>query len=238
MSERTEAEAARILAENRRREREIPAERYAADDPGHRFLVRGQIRALDAALARHRLLPLGPKRVLEVGCGRGDWLRRLLARGATAERLHGVDLDGDRLAVARERCPGADLRTADAAALPWGDGAFDLVLQSTVFSSILDPEVRRTVAAEMRRVTAPDGAVLWYDFFFDNPCNRQVRGIGRRELARLFPGWRRDLRRTTLAPPLARPLARRSPRLADLLESLRVLDTHYFGVLRPPGRGR
>ena len=43
---------------------------------------------------------------------------------------------------------------------------------------------------------------MWYDFRFDNPQNRQVRGIGRRELRALFPQLRGRIRSVTLAPPL------------------------------------
>jgi hypothetical protein len=84
----------------------------------------------------------------------------------------------------------------------------------------------------MLRVLAPGGAILWYDFFVDNPSNPHVRGVRRREIEALFPGCRVSLRRATLAPPLARRIVPVSWNLAALLESLRVLDTHYFGMIR------
>jgi ubiquinone/menaquinone biosynthesis C-methylase UbiE len=91
--------------------------------------------------------------------------------------------------------PGADLRHGDASRLPWPSGHFDIVLQSTVFSSILEAAMRAAVAAEMTRVLAPGGANLWNDFFVDSPRNRAVRGIRRREIAALFPGFDVELRR-------------------------------------------
>lgn len=220
------SEADRILEELRRREREIPADFYSLDRPANRFLRHGQERALRQAL--EALGPLAEKRVLEVGCGSGNWLERL--RGAKS--LAGIDLDPGRAARAAARFPGADIRAGDASRLPWESGSFDLVLQSTVFSSILDPGMRKAVASEMLRVLAPDGAILWYDFFVDNPANPHVRGVRRREIEALFPGCRISLRRATLAPPLARRIVPLSWTLASLLESLRVLDTHFFGVIR------
>lgn len=163
-----------------------------------------------------------------MGCGSGNWLEML--RGAQV--LAGIELDPERASRAAARFPEADIRTGDASSLPWASGSFDVVLQSTVFSSILDPEMRRAVAAGMLRVLAPGGAVLWYDFFVDNPSNPHVRGVRRREIAALFPGCRIDLRRATLAPPLARLVVPVSWTLAALLEALRVFDTHYFGVIR------
>ena len=64
--------------------------------------------------------------------------------------------------------------------------------------------MKQAIAREMLRVLKPQGSILWYDFFMDNPRNSNVRGIGRRELASLFPDCRIWLRRVTLAPPLAR----------------------------------
>lgn len=225
------SETDRILEEHRRREREVPAGFYDLDRPANLFLRHGQERALRDALERSGLLPLSGRRLLEVGCGSGNWLEVLERFGARREGLAGIDLDPGRADVCRSRFPGADIRSGDASVLPWEGGSFDLVFQSTVFSSILDPEMRRAVAFEMVRVLKPGGAVLWYDFFMDNPANPNVRGVRRREIEALFPGCRVDLRRATLAPPLARRIVPVSWTLAAVLESLRVFDTHYLGVI-------
>jgi ubiquinone/menaquinone biosynthesis C-methylase UbiE len=227
------SEADRILEEHRRREREVPAGFYDLDRPANLFLRHGQERALRQALEEARLLPLAGRRVLEVGCGSGNWLEALERFGARRDRLAGIELAGGRAAACAARFPGADVRPGDASRLPWESASFDLVFQSTVFSSILDPVMRRAVASEMLRVLAPGGAILWYDFFADNPANPHVRGIRRREIETLFPGCRVSLRRSTLAPPLARRIVPVSWTLAALLEALRVLDTHWFGVIRP-----
>ena len=106
-----------------------------------------------------------------------------------------------------------------------------------MFSSILDPAVRATAASELARVLAPGGLVLWYDFFTDSPRNPNVRGVGRRELRRLFPGFEVRWRRVTLAPPLIRLLVPRARPLAAALQALKLLDTHALAVLRT-GAGR
>jgi ubiquinone/menaquinone biosynthesis C-methylase UbiE len=231
-------EADRILEEHRRREREVPAGFYDLDRRANLFLRHGQERALRDALERSGLLPLSGRRLLEVGCGSGNWLEVLERLGARRDGLAGIDLDSDRAGACAARFPGAsgaDIRSGDASRLPWDSGSFDLVLQSTVFSSILELEMRRTVAAEMLRVLAPEGAILWYDFFVDNPANPNVRGVRRREIEALFPGCRVDLRRATLAPPLARKIVPVSWTLGTVLESLRVFDTHYLGMIRRKG---
>src|SRR5688572_16523256 len=121
----------------RRREREIPADFYALDRPANLFLRHGQERELRRALERAGLLPVSGRRIMEVGCGSGNWLEMLERFGAAREHLAGIELDPGRAAGCSARLPGADVRTGDASRLPWDDGSFDLVLQSTVFSSIL-----------------------------------------------------------------------------------------------------
>ncbi|QQR73851.1 MAG: class I SAM-dependent methyltransferase [Holophagales bacterium] len=225
-------EVARIRGEYERRRREIPVDFYARWRPENLFARHSQERALLTGLRRERVLPLGDQRILEVGCGDGDWLGIFAEFGAAPENLAGIDLDEARISVARARYPRSDLRTGEASHLPWADESFDLVAQSTVFSSILSDQMKRDVASEMLRVLRPGGVIVWYDFFVNNPANPHVRGVRRSEVEGLFGGCRGRLVRTTLAPPLARWLVPRSWAAATLLASLRVLDTHFLGVLR------
>jgi ubiquinone/menaquinone biosynthesis C-methylase UbiE len=187
-------------------------------------------RRLTRRLGRAGLLPLGRRRVLDVGCGSGGLLRMLEQLGGRAS-FAGVDLGADRLASARAQAPHHAFARADGARLPFSDAAFDLVCQSTVLSSILDAGARGLVAAEMARVLRPGGFVLWYDFIW-NPLNRATHGVGRGELRDLFPGFTADLERATLAPPLARLVAPRSGRAAAALAELPWLRGHYLGLLR------
>jgi len=130
--------------------------------------------------------------------------------------------------------PGADIRLGDASKLPWPDASFDIVLQSTVFTSILEESLRQAVAEELLRVLRPGGIILWYDFFVNNPKNSDVRGISRREIIDLFPGSKVSSARITLAPPLARFLAPCSRVLCEVLAGLRILDTHLLAVISKP----
>jgi SAM-dependent methyltransferase len=116
--------------------------------------------------------------------------------------------------------------------LPWNDGAFDLIVVSTVFSSILDPLVKRVLADEIERVLAPNGVVIWYDLAFDNPANPNVRGIKRKEIAELFQSLDCELRRVTLAPPIARLIVPISAGLGAVMEKIPFLRSHLLGVLR------
>lgn len=233
-----QAEQARILAEYARRTREIPADYYSLLRPVNLFRRHGVERALARGLTQAGLVSLDECRALEIGCGSGQWLSTLEEFGVRRENLAGIELDPTRQARCAARFAGADVRRGDARQLPWPDAHFSVVLQATVFTSILDPDLRRAVAREMLRVLQPGGCILWYDFLYNNPGNPHVRGVGRREIAGLFPGCRLRLRRITLAPPLAARLVPICWSAARLLEKLRLLNTHYFGLVQPlPPRG-
>jgi len=155
----------------------------------------------------------------------------LLGWGPRQSDLHGIDISSERIERARELFPAADIRLDDAVEIPWDDESFNLVVASTVFTSILDNSIRRLIANEITRVLAPRGALLWYDFAINNPRNPNVRGINRKELRSLFPELHGKIRSITLAPPIARIIAPRSWPLATLLEAIPLLRTHMLAVL-------
>ncbi|MEM9598338.1 MAG: class I SAM-dependent methyltransferase [Acidobacteriota bacterium] len=229
--EALEAERERIRAEVQRRRDAVPEERYAPWNPTEIFYRNGRRRVAAQLLRAQGAFPRPGDPCLEVGYGELGWLGELITWGLRVEDLHGVELDEQRAAVARDRLPGADLRVGDATDLPWPDGTFRLAVASTVFTSILDDGVRRRLAAEIERVLAPGGALLWYDFAMNNPRNPNVRRVTRAELLGLFPALEGPVRRVALAPPLARLVVPRSHRLAGLLEWLPFLRSHLLGVL-------
>jgi SAM-dependent methyltransferase len=226
------AELERIRAEYERREREIPSDFYALHHPANLLLRQSEEEAVLEGLHAAGAAPLTGRRLLDVGCGAGDWFGLFERFGARPTDLAGIELGERRAAEARRRFPESDIRRGDAAKLPWPDASFDVVFQSTLMTSVLDEEVRRRIAGEMLRVLAPRGAVVWLDFRYNNPRNPSVRGIGRGELGRLFPDCNLWLRRIVLAPPLARRIAPWSIRLARLLEMTTLFNTHYLAVIR------
>jgi SAM-dependent methyltransferase len=179
-------------------------------------------------------LDFSSARILEVGCGSGMNLLRFLAWGFAPEHLAGVELLHARCEEARRNLPqDVMLVEGDAATIQFPD-LYDVVLQSTVFSSILQPEMRRAVAANMWRHTSPGGLIISYDLAVNNPKNRDVRRLGGQEFARLFPGSvALSRKRLTLAPPIGRRVSHsrwgyRALALAPFLRSHRLM------VLRKP----
>jgi ubiquinone/menaquinone biosynthesis C-methylase UbiE len=115
-------------------------------------------------------------RVLDVGCGTGELLRRLRAKYPAAV-LAGLDPVEEMLAVAKEKLSGKeDLRVGYADALPWNSGSFDVVVSCNMFHYITHPVV---ALREMGRVLRPGGTLVMTDWCDDylacRLCNLYLR---------------------------------------------------------------
>ncbi len=169
---------------------------------------------------------------IEVGCGAGGNLLELLRFGFAPERLVGIELLSERLALASRVLPASvRLIPGDASTLTLPPQSARLVLQSTVFSSLLDDAFQQRLADAMWSWVAPGGGVLWYDFTVDNPRNPDVRGVPLRRLRELFPRARVQAQRVTLAPPLARLLCQVHAATYPIANSLPWLRTHILAWL-------
>ena len=203
--------------------------KYDVASPSVYMIRQEKQRALLRWIRKCNIAPICSKRVLEIGCGSGDNLLEFLQLGFRAANLSGNELLPDRFAAARERLPsGVGLFPGDALQLHFPKGSFDIVLQSTVFSSILDRDFQYQLAQEMWRWSAPGGGILWYDFIYNNPRNPDVAGIPLRRIRALFPKGRVRYWRVTLAPPLSRLVTQINPALYTLFNALPPLRTHVL----------
>lgn len=196
----TQDEIRRIQEVYAKRARDIDHEAlYSLFNPGACFLHTQLMRHVLSVLPQYAISSFHGRIILEVGCGGGAVLKQLLAYGADVSRCYGIDLLEWQLHRAHLDNPYLPLACANGQALPYPDSSFDMVLQFTIFTSILDPQVKSMVAREMLRVLKPTGLILWYDFWL-NPTNAQTSGIRPREIRALFPGCHFEFRRITLAP--------------------------------------
>jgi len=111
-----------------------------------------------AQLVKYAGVRAGQK-VLDVACGTGVVAVTAARRGAV---VTGLDLTPELLVRARENAAIAgvqiDFREGDAEALPFADGAFDVVLSQ--FGHMFAPRPDRTIG-EMLRVLAPGGTIAF-----------------------------------------------------------------------------
>jgi SAM-dependent methyltransferase len=203
--------------------------RYDLVNPTVYMSVQERERALLRWIRDNRIAPLASRRLIEIGCGSGQNLLDLLRFGFQPENMVGNELLPERVEAARRRLPPAlSIVQGDAMQLDIPAESFDVVFQSTVFSSILEASFQEALAARMWRWVAPGGGVLWYDFTFDNPRNPDVAGVPVRRIKALFPEGHLKCWRITLAPPLARLVTRVHPALYTLANSMPFLRTHVL----------
>lgn len=126
-------------------------------------------------LARHLFDRFGLKandRLLDIGCGRGEFLRGFIDCG-----VEGYGVDQSRAAAAY--CPNAELRIADLENqdIPYDDNFFDVVYSKSVIEHFHYPE---RLVREMYRVLKPGGLALtlcpdWefnYRIYFEDYTHR------------------------------------------------------------------
>jgi glycosyltransferase involved in cell wall biosynthesis len=179
----------------------------------------------------------GGSRVLDLGCGGGQDLHRMgHLPGAAAWTRVGVDLLPDRLETAARAAPGARLALASGAALPFGEGTFDAIVVSTLFSSVLSDRIARGIAREAVRVLRPGGSIICYDVRYPNPLNANTRAVTGPMLRRLFPAGTIRVRAVTLIPQIARRLGSRTRTLYPRLHQVTALRSHFLARIDPDGR--
>jgi SAM-dependent methyltransferase len=212
----------RLRAEYKGRARRLAGQdTYSLFNPVHLFAIQQRQRDVLKLLREEGFFPMDDQPVLEIGCGAGGVLHEYLTFGGSPKSLFGVDLIQERVWEAHSLLPQLQLAVADGQDLPFTSQSFNLVLQYTAFSSVLDASVKTRIAQDMLRVLRPGGMIVWYDFWL-NPTNPQAQGISAGEIRRLFPGCSVRLKRVTLAPPIARRLVRVSWLAAALLEKFKI----------------
>ena len=226
---RFETETERIMARYRKRAQCESDTRYIYTEHAVYMTVQEMERAMVRWIRSCGIRPVEDKKVLEIGCGTGPNLMWFVRVGFLPENLVGNDLLPDRVGAAKRRLPaGCELLVSDALYLNIPDNGFDIVFQSTVFSSILDESFQTDLAARMWRWVKPGGGVLWYDFTYDNPRNPDVKGVGLQRIRQLFPHGRMRYWRVTLAPPISRMVTRVHPCLYTLFNAVPALRTHVL----------
>lgn len=130
---------------------------------------------LDAPMAA-RVRGRGYRTALDVGCGEGRFCRMM--RGWGVEPV-GIDPTEALLTRARTLDPQGDYRAGGAEALPFPDGAFDLVVSYLTLIDI--PDVERAIG-EMARVLRPGGSLLIANLNGFSTAGRWIRDAEGRRL--------------------------------------------------------
>lgn len=166
-------------------------------------------------------------RFLEIGAGYGFNLYFFNRLGIKWENIYANELLPERVEALQTEFPKIGVLKGDASEIS-GQETFEIVFQSIVFTSILDNQFKQKLAKKMWSMTKLGGIVLWYDFIYDNPRNPDVKGVGKKEIEKLFPDSTNiKFYKTTVAPPLGRRIGKLYP-FFDIFPFLR---THMVAVI-------
>jgi ubiquinone/menaquinone biosynthesis C-methylase UbiE len=183
--------------------------------------------AQEAALVRslQRIRPNHEAaQVLDVGCGTGGTLLTFVQLGFAPGSLHGIDFQEERIARAREKCPGIHFEHGDATKLEFASESFDLVHEGTMFIHSVDEGLSRKIAGEMLRVTKASGYILLCDWRYSKPGSAAHRAVTQKRIAELFEVGQKTSRCGVFAgpllPPIGRFLSRRMPSAYFLVSTL------------------
>jgi ubiquinone/menaquinone biosynthesis C-methylase UbiE len=132
-----------------------------------------------------RIAKLAPKEVLEIAAGTGVLTRAMASRLPNDARIVATDLNQPMLDHAATRQPTSERivwRQADALALPFADGSFDLV--ACQFGAMFFPDKVRGYS-EARRVLKPGGRSLFS--VWDKIAENEFADVVTQALETLFP---------------------------------------------------
>ena len=166
-------------------------------------------------------------KILEIGAGAGGNLDFFQKLGIPWNNIYANELLEDRLKKLMEDFRQINIIPGDALEID-DTNKYDIIFQSTVFTSILDKEFKSKLAQKMRILLKDDGMILWYDFIYNNPSNPDVKGVSVKEIYKLFPSARQiDIKKVTLAPPIGR----RVGKFYTIFNSLKFLRSHVVAAI-------
>ncbi|MEO0647179.1 MAG: class I SAM-dependent methyltransferase [Cyanobacteria bacterium J06650_10] len=112
----------------------------------------------------HRLSLKSHERILDLGCGTGTLIQRLLHLAPEIETF-GLDPSTEMLNIARQKLPkSVELRLGSADNIPFPNESFDLVISTNAFHYFRNPS---QAIQEAQRVLKPNGRVVITDWCDD-----------------------------------------------------------------------
>jgi ubiquinone/menaquinone biosynthesis C-methylase UbiE len=136
---------------------QVPFQQTAFADMYERVVVKSVFDRYARDLVE-RARPIGPsERILDLGCGTGIVARVLRERLGASTRLTGLDASPAMIGKARSIAPDIEWVEGNAASLPFGDGAFELVLCQQMLQFVPD---RLAALREAHRVLSPGGRLI------------------------------------------------------------------------------
>jgi arsenite methyltransferase len=153
------------------------------------------------------VLALQPgERVLDIGAGPGLLVAEMAEAVGQSGRVTGLEISDSMLALGRRRCAESPIRErvafvkADAVALPFPDGMFDVAVSTQVYEYVAD---LKAALAELHRVLRPGGRALIIDTDWDSIV---WNAADQERMQKLLNAWTKRFADPHLPRTLARQL--------------------------------
>jgi len=170
--------------------------------------VRQELKSNCRKLLKTCFTNLSEVTLLEIGAGNGTNAFMFESMGIKLSNISFNELLTERIKAIKENFPKNDIYEGDATKIEVPK-KFDIIYQSTVFTSILNDTDRRNLADKMWSMLKPGGIILWYDFIYNNPQNPDVKKVSISEVKQLFGKASNSIiNRITLAPPIGRKVGK------------------------------
>lgn len=118
--------------------------KHTSKNPIQKFLINNFYSSLISLIK-----PLSPKTVLDVGCGEGFTMDKLV-KSEIGEKIEGVEYSKDALTLGKKLFPNLAFKEGSIYKLPYKDGSFDLVVCTEVLEHLEEPS---KALKEMLRVS-------------------------------------------------------------------------------------
>ena len=183
---------------------------------------------LYATILTNKFAKIEDVKLVEIGAGSGGNISGFLKMGFKLKNLVANELLDDRVEALKNNFPELEIYPGNVLEANFNQ-QFDVVFQSTVFTSILDKSLKQQIANKMLELVKPNGIILWYDFVYDNPNNKDVKGVSKQEIKQLFAKASKiTFKKVTLAPPIGRRVGKLYGILNGMFPFLR---SHVIAVI-------
>lgn len=162
--------------------------------------------------------------ILDVGCGGGGNIFQLIRLGYRYANITGIDINDERIAIGKADFPLCHFFIADASQMFFSDNSFDLIYESTMFSTLPDEDLCIAISREMVRVCKKGGYLLLVDWRYKKSGSTKYNALNRKKVKTYFGVSQvTDLisvEAGALVPPLGRFLSKYIPSLYFLVAAL------------------
>ncbi len=171
-------------------------------------------------------------RILDAGCGIGDKVGYLIMLGFLQNNIVGIDLFPDDLAIAKKKYAGVKWIDGNCNRMEFADESFDYILASTLFSSVLCLETKKSIATEFKRVLKRTGKIIWLDLNEKTKIQGKLCGLSKRNIVDLFgKEMNITVKPVYLKMDLVARIAPYSYALCNILEFTNMWNQSLFGTI-------